>query len=69
MKFKEAYARWPSISEMGVYISLFLPRTEENKHYFLNLKSRMNNVGVNLFNSVPQYSSYEEFLSSIENEK
>lgn len=68
IKFKEANHRWPTVSEMGVYIQLFLPRTEESRQYFLNLKSRMYNVSENLFEAKPSYGSYEEFLDSIEHD-
>lgn len=68
IKFKEANHRLPTVQEMGFYISLFLPRTKENKKYFLNLKSRMYNVGKNLFEAKPSYGSYEEFLDSIEHD-
>ena len=66
-EFKNEYDRYPKLSELGVYISLFLPRNMENKKYFDNIKSRMENVGDNLFNSEPLYNSYEDFISSLEN--
>ena len=50
---------------MGVYISLFIPRTDENKMYFRAIKSRMPNVGENLFQAEPIYDGYEEFLKNL----
>ena len=64
-KFRDAYGRFPDIKEMGVYISLFLPRTEENKKYFEAINSRMKNVGENLFKAVPIYDGYEDFLNKL----
>lgn len=63
--FREDKLRNPSISEMGVYIDLFLPRTPENKVYFDKINSRFENVGNNLYNHNPTFSSFEEFIDSI----
>jgi len=53
--------RKPTYKEMGMYISLFLERIDENKKYFANL-SRFKNASDNLWNMPCKYKGLDDFL-------
>ena len=53
--------RKPTYEEMGVYIGLFAPRTEEYRPYFEKL-SRIKNVDKNVWNTEQIYKDLDDFL-------
>ena len=57
----ERLGRKPTYDEMGVYIGLFAPRTEEFKPYF-NKLSRLPKVSENVWNVKPLYKDLDDFL-------
>lgn len=58
------YGRKPTCKEMGMYIALFLERTEENKKYFDNVFCRLENASENLWKMPCKYKSLDDFLKA-----
>ncbi|WP_051207656.1 acyltransferase [Butyrivibrio sp. AE3006] len=57
----ERFHRKPTYKEMGAYIGLFAPRTEEYRKYFMEI-SRLPMSGENVWNFEPQYEDLDDFL-------
>lgn len=56
------FHRKPTYKEMRMYIGLFTPRTEEYKHYFEQLNSRLPKVSECVRRQTQKYDGLDEFL-------
>lgn len=58
----EKYGRKPTITEMRMYIGLFLPRTDANRHFFEELPTNTESEKQNIWNSQQKYDNFDDFL-------
>lgn len=65
---REKFHRDPTIKEMGLFVFLFLKRTEENYNLYLsevefNGKKNHSDLKKMFFSTQPRFSTFEDFLS------